>query len=208
MGNRAVITTPERKLGVYLHWNGGRDSVEAFLAYCELRGFRPPDSDEYGWARLCQVIANFMGADGLSVGIFPYENDVQSNPGDNGVYVIRGWKIVERVCPWEGFEEQDVYPLAGMLKKIDAAQPKAQQLGDFLDAEEVPVSKIEAGDLVYVRHADGRYQTHVVLDIGDGHAANGRDTKGVPYVHMHGSDVYLRKATVRRVPRGRADADD
>ena len=53
MGNRAVITTQEYitnpdAIGVYLHWNGGRDSVEAFLKYCDLRGFRPPDSDEYG----------------------------------------------------------------------------------------------------------------------------------------------------------------
>lgn len=30
MGNRAVITTEEKQIGVYLHWNGGRDSVQAF----------------------------------------------------------------------------------------------------------------------------------------------------------------------------------
>ena len=30
MGNRAVITDIEKKVGIYLHWNGGRDSVEAF----------------------------------------------------------------------------------------------------------------------------------------------------------------------------------
>ena len=37
MGNRAVITTkPElTEVGMYLHWNGGRASVEAFLAYCK-----------------------------------------------------------------------------------------------------------------------------------------------------------------------------
>ena len=30
MGNRAVITTRKdlKDIGVYLHWNGGRDSVE------------------------------------------------------------------------------------------------------------------------------------------------------------------------------------
>lgn len=68
MGNRAVITTSQSKdvqtsidIGVYLHWNGGRDSVEAFLSYCKLRGFRPPERDCYGWARLCQVIGNFFG---------------------------------------------------------------------------------------------------------------------------------------------------
>ncbi len=40
MGNRAVITTEDKQMGVYLHWNGGRDSVEAFLDYCDLQGFR------------------------------------------------------------------------------------------------------------------------------------------------------------------------
>lgn len=42
MGNRAVITTKERKIGLYLHWNGGRDTVEPLLKYCELQGYRPP----------------------------------------------------------------------------------------------------------------------------------------------------------------------
>ena len=35
MGNRAIITTQKdfdnNGIGVYLHWNGGRDSVQAFL---------------------------------------------------------------------------------------------------------------------------------------------------------------------------------
>lgn len=31
MGNRAVITTRAKEIGVYLHLNGGRDSVEAFI---------------------------------------------------------------------------------------------------------------------------------------------------------------------------------
>ena len=65
MGNRAVITTRENfennGIGVYLHWNGGMDSVRAFLKYCELRNFRSPSEDSYGWARLAQVISNFMG---------------------------------------------------------------------------------------------------------------------------------------------------
>ena len=68
MGNRAVITASlsndpqtSNDIGIYLHWNGGRDSVEAFLEYCKRRGFRPPDQDNYGWARLCQVIAILVG---------------------------------------------------------------------------------------------------------------------------------------------------
>jgi len=34
MGNRAVVCFDEYNddaIGIYLHWNGGRDSVEAFL---------------------------------------------------------------------------------------------------------------------------------------------------------------------------------
>lgn len=44
MGNRAVITTLQNYnnngIGVYLHWNGGRDSVEGFLEYMKLKKHR------------------------------------------------------------------------------------------------------------------------------------------------------------------------
>lgn len=80
MGNRAIITTQERKIGLYLHWNGGRDTVEPLLRYCELQGYRPPSSDSYGWARIRQVVGNFFGGT-LSVGIGPYTDDVGMDPG-------------------------------------------------------------------------------------------------------------------------------
>lgn len=47
MGNRAVITTPDKNLALCLHWNGGRDTVEPLLKYCELQGYRPPSQDCY-----------------------------------------------------------------------------------------------------------------------------------------------------------------
>ena len=180
MGNRAIITTKKRDLGVYLHWNGGRDSVGAFLEYCELRGFRAPDSDTYGWARLCQVICNYMGAEGLSV--------------------------MREVRPEE---EQDVYPRAEMLRDIDAAQPEDQRLGAYLDAEEVPASRVVPGDEVFMRRVDGRFEAYPVAGVGDGRVVNGLDTSGVPYVAMYGADDagwsgninnYLLTPTVRRVP--------
>ena len=75
MGNRAVITVGNERgyynphgIGMYLHWNGGRDSVQAFLKYCELHGYRAPSEDSYGWAALCMVIGNFFGG-GTSVDI-------------------------------------------------------------------------------------------------------------------------------------------
>ena len=126
MGNRAVITTKDKKIGVYLHWNGGRDSVEAFLKYCELKGYRTPESDCYGWARLCQVIGNFFGGE-LSIGIDQYDRLDKDN-GDNGVYVIENWQIVDRL--FIDWPEQNEYDLVEMLKSINAAQPKDEQLPD------------------------------------------------------------------------------
>lgn len=137
MGNRAVITTRENfesntGLGVYLHWNGGRDSVQGFLEYCRLRSFRTPENDDYGWARLCQVIGNFFGADGLSVGIDEIGRLDKDN-GDNGTYLIEGWRIVGREF-FDG-QEQQTYPLQRMLHGIDEAQPENQRLGnDMIDS--------------------------------------------------------------------------
>ena len=125
MGNRAVITTEEKKLGIYLHWNGGRDSVHAFLTYCKLRKFRAPENDNYGWARMCQVISNFFGGD-LSVGIDTLDC-LDCNNWDNGVYIIKDWEIIGR--EFFSGEEQQEYDLLEMLVGIDEAQPPKDQLG-------------------------------------------------------------------------------
>ena len=120
MGNRAVITL-DNKTGIYLHWNGGRDSIEGFLQYCKLQKFR---SDDYGMARLTQVIANFFG-EGLSIGLGPLE-ELDTNNCDNGVYVVKDWEIIDRLY-FEG-EEQSEYKLFDMLKSIDEKQPEHMRL--------------------------------------------------------------------------------
>ena len=129
MGNRAVITTRENfnndGVGVYLHWNGGRDSVQAFLTYCKMKGYREPTSDNYGQARLCQVIGNFFGG-GLSIGIGTCSHLDYDNY-DNGTYIIDGWDIVDR--EYFNENEQYNYDLYGMLCAIDDAQPTREQLG-------------------------------------------------------------------------------
>lgn len=126
MGNRAVITTKDELIGVYLHWNGGRDSVEGFLKYCELQDFRSPTEDfTYGFARLTQVICNFFGG-GLSCGVGPLDR-MDCDNGDNGVYIIEDWKIVDR--KYHSGPEQQEYDLLGMLLEIDSRQPKEMQLG-------------------------------------------------------------------------------
>ena len=132
MGNRAVITSKENfennGIGIYLHWNGGRDSVEAFLKYCELKGYRSPTSDNYGWARLCQVIGNFFGGS-TSIGI-DVVNNLDCDNWDNGVYIIEGWEIVDR--KYNRYEEQMNYKLEDMLMDIDNSMPEGERLGEQL----------------------------------------------------------------------------
>lgn len=133
MGNRAVITTGKSPydIGVYLHWNGGRDSVEAFLKYCELKEYRAPDKDCYGWARLCQVIGNFLGGTS-SIGIDTRHN-LDCDNGDNGVYIIKGWEIVGREFFHSFQQEQRNCNLLDMLLDINDAQPEKERMSaDFI----------------------------------------------------------------------------
>ena len=205
MGNRAVITSVKKDLGVYVHWNGGPDSIGAFLDYCSLRGFRPPESDTYGYARLCQVLGNYFGADGLSVGIDIYTTDEQMDPGDNGIYVIEGWAIVERIGGYD--YGSDGYDHEEMLRDIDKSQPEDQQLGAYLDADVVPVSDLSVGDRVYMRNTRGNMVEHTVVGFGsEGSIVNGHHMDDVPYVDKYdhdgdyswNSNNYLMGETVRR----------
>lgn len=143
MGNRAIITNKDRQMGVYVHWNGGRDSIEPLLKYCEMQGFRSPDTDpQYGWARITQVLTNFF-PDGLSVGVVRYSDDKSMNPGDNGIYIIEGWEIVDRVYPYECFREQREYDMFEMMCAFDSKMPACMQKGsaaiaEYLGVENVP----------------------------------------------------------------------
>lgn len=98
MGNRAIIKPCDMNIGLYLHWNGGRDSVEAFLQYCKMKGYRGLGQDSpYGLARLCQVISNYFGG-GMSIGIVSCLGTKEDAEWfDNGVYVVKDWDIVDRV---------------------------------------------------------------------------------------------------------------
>jgi len=99
MGNRAVITASKNKtrgVGIYVHWNGGPESILAFLEVAKSRGYRSPACDEsYAIARLTGVLCEFFD-DGLCVGV-DYLSQLDCNNGDNGVYVIGGnWEIINR----------------------------------------------------------------------------------------------------------------
>lgn len=87
MGNRAVIAFENKPnaVGIYLHWNGGRPSVQAFLDYAKEVGVRTGDTT-YGIARLTQIAANAIGGT-LSVGVDTLDN-LDTKNGDNGLYIV------------------------------------------------------------------------------------------------------------------------
>jgi hypothetical protein len=85
MGNRATITiTDGTTTGptIYLHWNGGPESVYPFLHTVSMMGVRA--ETDYYTARLVQAIGNFFGG-GLSIGISNSEPK-KDTCGDNGAY--------------------------------------------------------------------------------------------------------------------------
>ena len=109
MGCRCVIldknTTKEnanQKIGIYLHWHGDKETVQELLEEVKAKHPRGVISDpSYGYARLCQIIADEITAEtlaspfetakshayetGIGIGIVS-ELDIQN--GDNGVYYI------------------------------------------------------------------------------------------------------------------------
>jgi hypothetical protein len=100
MGNRAVIRTvsgdqQQAGIDIYLHWNGGPESVQAFVDAAARLGCRGGD---YGVARLVQIISNFFG--GVhSIGVSP--GGYFQNPGDNGIYLFDPYE-------WRFIEQQEV----------------------------------------------------------------------------------------------------
>ena len=99
MGNRAVIATNDLTTSpaIYLHWNGGPESVLAFLDAAKELEFRDPVADPpYGTAYLQALICLYFG-NGMSTGISALKNSDTDN-GDNGVYRLGpGWTIKSRL---------------------------------------------------------------------------------------------------------------
>ena len=198
MGNRAVITTKHNfysnGVGVYLHWNGGRTSVECFLKYCQLKGYRSPETDCYGWARLCQVIGNFFGGD-VSVGVDIVQR-LDCDNGDNGTYLIEDWEIVGR--KYENDEDYDRYDKTEFLIDIDESMPENEQLGrGFIQAREVAREEIRVGDVIYDKDWQGKVFHGVCVGYKEG--ACGTKIVNYPVVKAEGyhRPLVLRKEKLR-----------
>ena len=102
MGNRAVITlsTEENATGIYLHWNGGPESVLAFTHAARDMGARSPDGDtSYAMAGLVRAVTlaiHDRAGELISMGVGPVKS-LDTDNFDNGLYIIGSdWNIKTR----------------------------------------------------------------------------------------------------------------
>lgn len=222
MGNRAIIKGVGTNIGVYVHWNGGYDSVLAFTQYCKLKGYRSPESDPaYGTARLAQVIGNFFGGS-CSVGIENMSCTTVMTPElvqelllDNGVYEIEKWEIVKHwnpdvISPENEFHEG--YDITEMLFEIDECQPAKEQLGaEFITADLVDPKTLNLYDEVFIQDFTGKVEKHTVVGFASTSEVfrNGHDVSNLPFVDKWGApdyenniNNYLTDKLVRKAKKG------
>lgn len=119
MGNRAVITTFGNQKGIYIHWNGGRDSVEPVLWYC--KNLMPKTN--FATSDL-ERIAFVMELLDLNPKIDDI-NRLDCDNYDNGVYVVKDFEIVGRL--FKRHDEQDVYNFTEFVMWINENMPKKWQ---------------------------------------------------------------------------------
>lgn len=106
MGNRAVITFKTHPTApcIYLHWNGGRASIEGFLGAAKALGISGDHRERMD--ALAEVLARafFKTQVGMTVYREAY-GETDTDNWDNGVYVIDDeWQIIDRLFKRHGEE--------------------------------------------------------------------------------------------------------
>lgn len=135
MGNRAVIALGDEHdaPAIYVHWNGGAESVLAFLQAARLLEVRDPTADPgHAAARLVQIIGNFFGGT-LSIAVGTGRSLAGAAGWDNGVYTVgSGWQIVKRDRPGPRSRQE--------LPSTEAIQKYHDVLSETLAANALPFS--------------------------------------------------------------------
>ena len=93
MGNRAVITFDQTYNApcIYLHWNGGRASVEGFLAAARALGLNycAPGNEAETMDRLAELLATWFFNCNVGHNVYRYEYGAADRDNyDNGVYLL------------------------------------------------------------------------------------------------------------------------
>jgi hypothetical protein len=116
MGNRCNVIFHNGKgdfsPAIYLHWNGGIESILSFLDEMDRRNICGCGDLEYQAARFVHVVCDLFDNEetsSTSIGIsnipdITPETIKQICPGDNGVFLIKKDKETEIKCYYDGRE--------------------------------------------------------------------------------------------------------
>ena len=111
MGNRAYVIFEDKESksfspAIYLHWNGGPESIYAFLDELDRRGVR--SDQEYEAARFAQIVADYFMPDQLSVGVMSGPSSAADlgrwAKEDNGLYLVcraKPRRVRRLWCDWQ-----------------------------------------------------------------------------------------------------------
>lgn len=138
MGNRAFIGFEKSPINIYVHWNGGIESVKAFCDVAKERKFADPTSDaDYAMARLIGLIHEFFGvtnSDSLGVCAFSSAEEEKDaiTYADNGKYIIgKDWQIIRHYQ--YSYDDQKFVDLATTLEdSSDEDKQRYEQIKSIL----------------------------------------------------------------------------
>lgn len=129
MGNRAVITfsTANNAPSIYLHWNGGRASVEGFLTAARQLGLRhAPTAQAQAEAldNLAEMLARYFFRCNVGMNVYRLHfAGADRDNGDNGTYVLdQDLQIFARLHHKRG-EEINREKTAAIVEQITATAP-------------------------------------------------------------------------------------
>jgi len=129
MGNRAVLSfdTADNAPAIYLHWNGGRASVQGFIDAARALGLRHAQTaaaQAEALDKLAELLARhyFRCNVGMTVYRLHYAGTDRDN-GDNGTYLLgRDLTIIERLYKSRP-DEINPAKTAAIAERITASAP-------------------------------------------------------------------------------------
>lgn len=129
MGNRAVITfsTANNAPSIYLHWNGGRASVEGFLTAARELGLRhapTPQAQADALDNIAEMLARYFFRCNVGMNVYRLHfAGADRDNGDNGTYVLdQDLQIFARLHHKRG-EEINREKTAAIVEQITATAP-------------------------------------------------------------------------------------